>query len=188
MPTKRFLYRLLSLFALGAAPIFAGPPTIGDKAPDFQLSTVEGKAVRLSELTGRNPLVLIVLRGYPGYQCPYCNRQVQDFIEKAPAFARSGFRVVMIYPGPPQDLTRRASEFLVDKTLPANFDLLLDPEYKFTKQYGLRWNAPNETAYPSTFVLDSTGVIFFLKVVKAHGGRTTAQEVLDVLPRPGAIQ
>jgi peroxiredoxin len=162
----------------------ASPPAVGDKAPDFQLSTLEGKPVSLSELIPLGPVVLVVLRGYPGYQCPYCNRQVQDFILKSPALAAVGARVVMVYPGPPQDLGSRGKEFLIGKSLPENFVMLLDPGYKFTNQYGLRWDEPNETAYPSAFVLDRHGVVVFSKSAREHGARTTAAEILDVLPKP----
>jgi peroxiredoxin len=181
--------RFASLLVLAAVSGFAAtPPTVDNKAPDFALSTVEGKSVRLSEVTSKGPVVLVVLRGYPGYQCPYCNRQVQDFVQKSQAFADAGARVVMVYPGPPQDLGGRASEFLADKKLPNNFDLLLDPGYEFTNLYGLRWDAPHETAYPSTFLIDRQGVIFFSKVVKEHGGRTSAAEILDALPKRKAGQ
>jgi hypothetical protein len=40
---------------------------------------------------------------------------------------------------------------------------------------------PAETAYPSTFLIDRHGVVFFSKTVKEHGGRTTATEILDAL-------
>jgi len=103
-------------------------------------------------------VVLVVLRGYPGYQCPFCNRQVQDFIQKSQGFADAGARVVLVYPGPAQDLGAKANEFLSDKKLPGNIELLLDPGYDFTNMYGLRWDAPHETAYPSTFLIDSRGV------------------------------
>jgi thioredoxin-dependent peroxiredoxin len=177
---------LMPLFVLGAAlPLFAAaPPLVGEKAPDFALSTPEGKSVRFSELVAKGPVVLVVLRGYPGYQCPYCNRQVQDFIQKSQGFADAGAHVVLIYPGPPQDLGARANEFLADKKLPGNFDLLVDPGYTFTNLYGLRWDAAQETAYPSTFLVDQQGVVFFSKIVKEHGGRTTAAEILDAMPKP----
>ena len=84
---------------------------------------------------------------------------------------------------PAQDLDAKANEFLADKKLPDNFHLLLDPGYEFTNLYGLRWDAPRETAYPSTFLIDHQGVIFFSKVVKEHGGRTTAAEILDAMPK-----
>jgi len=173
---------------LAASPTYPAPPAVGERAPDFQLLNVEGKTVRLSELTARGQVVLVVLRGYPGYQCPYCNSQVQDFLQKAAAFDAAGVHVVIVYPGPPQDLERRAKEFLVRKSLPADFDLLLDPGYDFTNRYGLRWDAPNETAYPSSFVLDRNGLVLFSKTVKSHGGRVTAQEILDALPKTKAVQ
>ena len=168
--------------------VSAAPPTVGDKAPDFALSTVQGKSVRLSEVISKGPVALVVLRGYPGYQCPFCNRQVQDFLQKSQAFLEAGTHVVMVYPGPPQNLGARATEFLANKNFPENFDLLFDPGYEFTNLYGLRWDAPRETAYPSTFLIDRQGVIFFCKIVKKHGGRATAAEVLDVLPKQKAGQ
>jgi peroxiredoxin len=175
---------LMLMFVLaGALSVAGAPPTIGEKAADFTLSTVQGKSVRLSDVLVKGPVVLVVLRGYPGYQCPYCNRQVQDFILKSQGFADAGARVLLVYPGPPQDLGAKANEFLADKRLPDNFDLLLDPGYEFTNLYGLRWDAAHETAYPSTFLIDPQGVIFFSKIVKEHGGRATAAEILDALPK-----
>ena len=98
-------------------------------------------------------------------------------------FARLGARVLLVYPGPGDMLNQRASEFLAGRMLPANFSLLLDPAYQFTNLYGLRWEAPKETAYPSTFLIDAKGSVFFAKVAKAHGGRTTAAEMLEELGR-----
>src|SRR5260370_4834483 len=154
----------------GASACCWGGAHRGRESP---LSTAEGKSVRLSEVILKGPVVLVVLRGYPGYQCPYRNRQVQDFIQKSQGFADAGARVVMVYPGPPQDLGVKASEFLADKKFPDNFDLLLDPGYEFTNLYGLRWDAPHETAYPSPFLINQQCVIFFSKIVKEHGGPRT---------------
>lgn len=133
----------MPLFVLTATlPLAAAaPPRVGEKAPDFALSTLQGKHVRLSEVVSKGPVVLVVLRGFPGYQCPYCNRQVQDFIHKAQGFADAGVHVVLVYPGPPQNLDGRANEFLADKKLPENFDRVIDPGYEFTNLYGLRWDA-----------------------------------------------
>ena len=174
--------RLLPVLMTAAmASAFASPPSIGDKAPDFALSTLQGTMVRLSEVLSPNPIVLVVLRGYPGYQCPLCNRQVQDFVQNAANFAAVSSRVILVYPGPADGLKVKAEEFAADKKLPENVELVLDPGYTFTDLYGLRWNAPKETAYPSTFVIDARGVIIFSKISSSHGGRTKASEILEVL-------
>lgn len=84
------------------------------------------------------PVVLVVLRGYPGYQCPLCTKQVAEFVAKAEQFKAAKARVLFVYPGPADDLKTHADEFVRGKDYPAEFTFLLDPDYAFTKQYGLR--------------------------------------------------
>jgi peroxiredoxin len=175
------LKRLLLSALLLTMPALAATPDVGDRAPDFTLSTPEGASIRLSALTSKTTTVLVVLRGYPGYQCPYCQRQVQDFISHASDFAKGGAQVLLVYPGPPADLAGHAREFLDKRTLPDNVHLVIDPDYNFTKRYDLRWDAPHETAYPSTFVINRGGVITFRKISHEHGDRTTAQDMLEKL-------
>jgi peroxiredoxin len=180
---------LLAFTLLSGLPVVtaAETPDIGQKAPDFTLSTPEGHPLDLSRLTSKGTVVLIVLRGYPGYQCPYCQRQVHDFATNADKFAALGVQVLLVYPGPPADLDQRAKEFLAKQNeLPANLHLVIDPDYKVTNQYGLRWDAPHETAYPSTFLIDQHNVIFFRKISRAHGDRTSADDVLAELERAKA--
>lgn len=158
--------------------LLAAAPQTGQTAPDFALPMLEGGKLQLHQFASSGPVVLVVLRGFPGYQCPLCNRQFQDFLAHAGQFKAAGLRVVFVYPGPPDNLNDKASEFINSRTIPGHFHVLLDPDYKFTNAYQLRWDAPKETAYPSTFLLDITGKIHFAKVSNSHGGRTTATEVL----------
>jgi peroxiredoxin len=176
------LFLILGAVLSAPGSALAETPDVGAKAPDFTLSTPEGQPIRLSDQAAKGKVVLVVLRGYPGYQCPYCQRQAHDFQTNASRFAERGVQVLLVYPGPPADLGERAKEFQVKQgELPANFHLVIDPDYKFTNQYGLRWDAPNETAYPSTFVIDSKGVIRYRKISRSHGDRTTAEDVLAEL-------
>ena len=168
-----------TLLILASLNLLAGQPAVGAPAPDFTLNSVDGKAVRLSDVTATAPVVLVVLRGFPGYQCPYCQLQVRDFTRKAEAFTDAGVQVVFVYPGP----VDKATEAIAGKDFPASMKMLVDPDYAFTKQYGLRWDAPQETAYPATFLIDTKGVVNFAKIARMHGGRATATEVLDLLPK-----
>lgn len=171
--------RRTTLLLLASLNVLAGQPSVGSTAPDFTLNSVAGKTVRLSDLTSTSPVVLVVLRGFPGYQCPYCQLQVRDFTRSAQVFADAGVQVVFVYPGP----VDKASEAIADKDFPASMKMLVDLDYAFTEQYGLRWDAPQETAYPATFLIDTKGVVNFAKIAKMHGGRATATEILELLPK-----
>lgn len=162
----------------------AKPPAVGEEAANFALQTVDDEEVSLKKLMKDGPVVLIVLRGYPGYQCPVCNAQTGQFISAAKKFAEQKANIVLVYPGPAGDLKKHASDFARGKTFPENCYLVLDPDYSFTNAYELRWHAKNETAFPSTFVIGKDGKIVFAKISKSHGGRSTVDEVLKAVPRP----
>lgn len=169
------LMAMMSVTATAAEEIL---PKVGDTATDFELTSVAGEKVRLSEAAKNGPVVLIVLRGFPGYQCPICNRQVGQFLAAADKFKLAGASVVFVYPGPSKNLGERAKEFLKDQTIPPHFQLLMDPDYSLVNSYHLRWDAPRETAYPSTFVIRKDRRITFAKISREHGGRTSVDEVL----------
>ena len=176
----------LGLLALAAtpraqtAPAAGATPVIGAKAPDFSLASLDGTRVRLSDEVARGPVVLVVLRGWNGYQCPYCTRQFNEFVSKAGDFQASSARVLFVYTGPDAGMAK-VKEFAAKTEMPSNFRMLIDPDFTFTKAYGLRWDAPNETAYPSTFVLDKHGIVTFAATSREHGDRVPVATALKAL-------
>jgi peroxiredoxin Q/BCP len=158
-------------------------PKVGDTARDFTLKGLDDQPVQLSALLKDGPVVVVMLRGWVGYQCPICNRQVGALIAHAKEIVATGARVVMIYPGVADGLKEHAQEFVKDKTVPEKFYFLQDPDLAFVKDYGLRWDKAGETAYPSTFVMDGTGKVTFAKVSHSHGDRATVAEILAGLPK-----
>ena len=105
---------------------------------------------------------------------------MHDFIASASAFAETKAQLIFVYPGPAEDLKAHAQEFKEwkGKQWPKEFLYVLDPDYTLISAYNLRWDAPRETAYPSTLLLDDKGIIRFVKISHSHGGRTTAKEIL----------
>ena len=178
---RRFTLTLLPALLLALllpAAASAATPIVGAEAPNFSLQTPDGKTLSLGQFTAKGPVALILLRGYPGYQCPYCVKQVHDYVENAQKLAAAGIQVLLVYPGPPAQLSDHAKEFLAKQNqLPDNVHLVVDPDYQMTDLYGLRWDAPHETAYASTFLINK-GVITWSKISQGHGDRTTAQDVL----------
>lgn len=163
------------------AKSLTAPPAIGDKVPDFELQSLAGTAVKLSEISQKGNVVLVVLRGFPGYQCPICSRQVGELLSQANELQQARAQVLLIYPGPPEKLKQRAQEFLGKRSLGEPFQMLLDPDYSFTNAYALRWDAPRETAYPSTFVIGQDLTVRYAKVSRTHGDRARTADVLQAL-------
>ena len=128
-------------------------------------------------------MVLVLLRGYPGYQCPICTKQFAELMQNANSFADTKATVVFVYPGPAADLDKYATEFVAGKQFPDNFRFVIDPDFTFTNLYNLRWNAPNETSYPSSFVIDGHGIIQFAKVSHSHGDRASAADLTAALTK-----
>jgi peroxiredoxin len=172
---------LLVLLCLGIAPARAAQPQVGQTAPDFSLQSLDGKKVTLRDFASRDRVVLIVLRGWPGYQCPLCQQQVHDLVINASKIDATKTKMLFVYPGPSEALQAHAQEFLKDKQWPTNWTFLIDPNYSMVNAYGLRWDAPKETAYPATFILEPGGKIAFSKISNDHGNRVKAKELLKEL-------
>jgi peroxiredoxin len=168
-------------FSLAADQVESKPPKIGDTIADFEFKTLENEKQTLAELTAKGPLVLVVLRGYPGYQCPVCTKQVADLRVKAKEFEELKANVLLVYPGSAEKLDERAKEFIKNSKLPKPLMLVTDPGYKFIEKLHLRWNAAGETAYPSTFILDRDRKVTYAKISKSHGDRAKTEAVLEVL-------
>ncbi len=96
----------------------AKPPKVGDTAPDFELDALNGGKVKLSEMVEKGPIVLVMLRGFPGYQCPICTIQVAQLLGKSKELAAAKANVLLVYPGPAEGLKAHAAEFVQGKDIP----------------------------------------------------------------------
>lgn len=153
----------------------------GNNALDFTLKTLDDDEVTLSDIYHKQPVVLVVLRGWPGYQCPICTKQVGSLVSDEYKFSDLNVAVLMVYPGPSEELQDHAEEFSENFRFPPNFYFTLDPDYSMVKSYGLRWDAPKETAYPSTFIINKEGIVVYSKISTTHGGRASNEEIFEAL-------
>lgn len=167
---------------LAPSTLFAKGLGKGDAAPEFNLPVVgEDEYLSLKDATKSGPVVVVVLRGFPGYQCPLCSSQVGALANRAAALEKLTKKVILVYPGEASMLDKHAEEFMGSRTLPSPLVMVRDPDMKMVNDYDLRWTAPRETAYPATFVIDKNGQIKWSKVSDSHGGRTTVEEILEQL-------
>ncbi len=180
---KKILFLFSFLISVAAYSQNNWMPATGEIAKDFTLKTVNNEPVNLKELLKKQPVILLVLRGWPGYQCPICTKQVGGFVASSDEFAKRKVSVLMVYPGPSQELINHANEFKEDFSFPTDFYFTIDPDYSMVNLYGLRWEADRETAYPSTFIIRQDGKIVYSKISHTHGGRSTVEELLEFLDK-----
>ena len=110
---------------------------VGQRGIDFELPLVsEDGYLSLSDTYKGGPTVVIFLRGYPGYQCPICSRQVSSLANRAKVLAQAAHRVVLVYPGTAEGLERHAEQFLGSRKLPEPLVLVRDDDLRRREPMG----------------------------------------------------
>src|SRR5207237_1301693 len=127
---KRFVGVVLSVMALsgmqGADTPKPPQPQVGQPAPDFSLSSVEGRPVSLKDYKGK----WVVLYFYPKDFTTGCTLEARNF-ERDLAKYQNESAIIL---GVSADTAQSHKDFCTKEGL--NFKLLADPELKATTQYG----------------------------------------------------
>ena len=148
----------------------------GMKAPDFTLTDKNGKAVSLSDFTGKK----IVLYFYPKDNTPGCTRQACAFAGAYEQFKNANFEVI----GISRDSVSSHIKFAEKHGLP--FILLSDPELLAINAYGV-WQEKKMCGkvgfgvVRTTFIINENGIIE--KVMEKVKPDTNAAEILEELKK-----
>jgi len=134
---------------------------VGDMAPDFELGTLDGRLIKLSDLRGQPVLV-----NFWATWCVPCKAEVPLLVKAYAAHQASGLRVLAIDTTYYDDV-QAVTQFVADYQM--NFDILLDTD----DAVGTNWNT---LGLPSTYFIDTTG-----KVVSVRVGQMSAQQLNDSL-------
>jgi peroxiredoxin Q/BCP len=146
----------------------------GRPAPDFELTTDAGEAVRLADLRGKQ----VVLYFYPKDDTPGCTKQACGIRDSWDAFRETGAEVFGVSP----DGETSHSKFKSKYGLP--FTLLSDPDHELTERYGF-WTQKTARGKTymgverSTVVIDTDGTV--KKVFRRVKPDDHAAQVLQVL-------
>ena len=153
--------------ALHAADI----PTEGSVAPDFSLSSQEGKQVNLKDFRGQ----WVVLYFYPKDMTPGCTIEAHNFQADQDKFTSKKTAIV----GVSVDSVDSHVQFCTKENL--TFKLLADPTHKVVDQYG---SFGGVVAARNTFLIDPKGVIRKVyTAVKPNGHSAELLAALDGLQK-----
>jgi len=182
--TRLFLLAGLCLVNVSVAQDATELMPVGEKAINFDLPVVGGDGyIELQDEYKQGPVVVIVLRGYPGYQCSLCKQQVGALINRASRLKNEVHKVILVYPGKDEDLLRRAKQFMGSRRIPEPLVMVADPGMRMVESWGLRWNTPRETSYPATYLIKGNGRVAWKKISDSHAGRSSVEEILRELKK-----
>ena len=147
---KRRLLSLLGIVAFsaaGASPAMAGSPAaagpaLGAPAPAFDLPTIDGNHVALSNLRGKTVVVNVWATW-----CPPCQQETPDLVAAHKQLAGDDVAFVSV------DSTERPAlvkAFAAAKNI--NWTQAVDSDRSFVKAYDVRY-------FPTTYVIDPDGVL-----------------------------
>ena len=168
---KRFLGVFLSVVALSAMQgADTQTPQVGQPAPDFSLSSMEGGSVSLKDYKGK----WVVLYFYPKDFTGGCTLEAHNFERDLAKYQNEGAIIL----GVSADTAQSHKDFCAKEGL--TFKLLADPELKAVTEYGSAMEHDGvKMAARNTFLINPEGKIarVYLKVSPAGH----SEEVLNDL-------
>jgi peroxiredoxin len=169
MKKQRFVVRTLILIVLGAAVAYTlyanfkkddiEKVAVGEKAPDFVLTDLNGEKHRLSDYEGQG-----VFLNFWGTWCKPCEKEMPYINNQYNKFKEQGVQVLAVNVG--------ESEFAVEKfkeKYQLDFPIVIDESGDVQTAFGIN-------PLPATFLIDKDG-----KVIKYHTGELTEEMVNDFM-------
>jgi len=120
---------------------------IGDLAPDFELVTMDGETVRLSDYRGERVFV-----NFWATWCPPCRAEMPD-MQKLYAEQEVPVEILAVNLTETEGNEENVVDFIADYGL--TFPILMDRDSEVSDKYKVQ-------AYPTSYMIDSKGRISFV--------------------------
>lgn len=174
MNKKRFVLALVALSAVilttTLTQAFAGRPSIGVPAPDFKLTTNEGKQVSLKKFRGK----WVVLYFYPKDFTSGCTLEARNFQRDLTKYQQANAVIL----GVSVDTAESHKDFCAKEGL--NFKLLADTDAKVSTDYGsVMEYSGSKLSARNTFIIDPQGNVAGVFTKVKPGGHS--EEILNAL-------
>jgi cytochrome c biogenesis protein CcmG, thiol:disulfide interchange protein DsbE len=142
------LIALLAIVAVGLLQTQQGPVGIGQRAPDFTLTTFEGEEINLSSLKGK-----VVMINFWASWCKPCEGEAPD-LENAWRYYQPGGEVVFL-----------GVDYVDTETAALAYLKKFDVTYPNGPDLGTRISqAYRTTGVPETYIIDKSGILRYVKL------------------------
>ena len=139
---KIFFSILVTILAV--VPAFAGAPLPGEQAPDFSLTSMDGKQVALSDFKGK----VVVIGMF--HICAPCMNQAMEFNKVRDQFSED--QVVVLGINTNGDSREAVADYLSKFPAKVRFPYLIDPTKWVYQSYRQR-------EMPTVLIVDQKGVL-----------------------------
>jgi len=154
-----FILTIFVLF-LVAGPLFSQNGLIGKPAPDFTVTSLDGKTISLDSLKGK-----VIILNFWATWCPPCRAEIPEFIRFYRDFEKKGVAIIGLSIN---DRNTALQEF--NQTNRINYPVANDKGSRVARLYG------GIRSIPTTFVIDHKGIIRDMRV-----GGINRQELLKMV-------
>ncbi len=138
------------------------PPLVGGPVPQFQLDTLKGEAVQISDYRGK-----VVLINFWATWCKPCKAEMPEIQAAYDAYKDQGFVVLAINFG---EKPKKAQKLV--KEMGLTFPILLDRNVEVAEQHRV-------VSLPVTFFIDAKGII----KEQVFGGSLTKDQIGEAFHR-----
>lgn len=160
---------LLAAFGALACNAVAEAPAIGAAAPDFQLTTLDGKTFSLSSAAKDHKAVVLM---FISTQCPYSNAYNEQMKALASAFSSKGVLFAGINSNKTEDAATAAAHA---KEHGHTFPIMKDPDNKVADLYDARRT-------PEVYVIDSQGKLrYHGRITEDHENPASSPDLKNAL-------
>ena len=136
-----------------------GMVKVGEEAPDFILTDLNGQTIQLSNYLSKG-----VFLNFWGTYCPPCEKEMPYMENQYERFKELGVEIIAVDVGEPELVVRR---FVERHKL--SFPIPMDSERRVIDLYGIR-------PLPTTFLIDENGI-----VTQRITGGMTEEDIIDYL-------
>lgn len=188
---------------LGFLVVAAALAAARTSAADAVFTAADGRTVRLSDYQGKQPVVLLFMRGFTGeFACYYCGVQTREYAARYAELKQAGAEVLVVLPGAADAAgylrkVGAADEAHPDPGFTVPFPVVSDPDFAACRTFHVPARAARGGGFPvnqpATIVIGKDGSILYEHHGKDPSDRAPVDAVLAALrgvaappPAPGA--
>ncbi|MGM7703576.1 peroxiredoxin family protein [Pseudalkalibacillus sp. Hm43] len=118
---------------------------IGDRAPEFELATLDGQQVRLSDYRGKRVVVNVWATW-----CPPCQAEIPEMVKFYEEYSNQDIEILAVNMTNSEKKVEDVKQFADEYGI--NFPILMDQEAEVASTY-------QAFTIPTTFIIDNAGII-----------------------------